>query len=394
MFTIDRDKFHHAEWELIGRVISQQSKKEDNSQTKVTFRSGWFKDEEWYKRDVWNKAQRILQVGTWTEEAIGTLDLTGRVIRCMDIPMDSGKKQNLLDWRETADDGGNSLKRKITADKELSDIVLYQIFTSSDDDDMRHAFQDAVNLWGARYPLISFLFFLKDINHFAVVRPKAMKEKFEELGISSDCLKVCSWENYQEFMEILKELQNLLKRDVDPAAELIDAHSFLWAAWLLKETEIDPLSRQFEQIERDLSRQEIFGDVRKAVVKARVNQSVFRARLLERGKKCALCGIDHPALLTASHICPWSESNKSEKVDADNGLLLCPDHDRLFDGGWITFSDDGKIMISRQLSASNRLLTNIREDMRIKLPEGSKKYMKYHREKIFKDRTPDGGTSS
>ena len=98
-------------------------------------------------------------------------------------------------------------------------------------------------------------------------------------------------------------------------------------------------------------------------------------------------------MLIASHIRPWSESKKSEKVDADNGLLLCPDHDRLFDGGWITFSDDGKIMISRQLSASNRLLTNIREDMRIKLPEGSKKYMKYHREKIFKDRTPDGGTS-
>ena len=162
----------------------------------------------------------------------------------------------------------------------------------------------------------------------------------------------------------------------------------------MKKTEVDPLSRQFERIEQELSRQEIFGDVRKAVIKARVNQRVFRDRLLERSMKCALCGIDHPALLTASHIYPWSESNKSEKVDADNGLLLCPDHDRLFDGGWITFSDDGKIMISKQLSATNRLLTNIREDLRIELHEGSKKYMKYHREKIFKDRTPDGGTSS
>ena len=391
MFTIDRDKFHHAEWELIGRVISEQSKKKDSSQTKVTFTSGWFQDEEGYKRGVWKEAQRILQVGTWTEETIQSLDLTGRIIRCMDVPMDSGKKQNLLDWRETADDGGNSLKRKITADKELSDIVIYQIFCG---DDERHAFHDAVNLWGARYPFISFLFFLKDIDSFAVVRPVAMKEKFEELGISSDCLKACSWENYQEFLEILKELQSMLIKDVDPAAELIDAHSFLWASWLLEKTGIDPLSCQFERIERELSRQEIFGDVRKAVIKARVNQSVFRDRLLERSMKCALCGIDHPALLTASHIYPWSESNKSEKVDADNGLLLCPDHDRLFDGGWITFSDDGRIMISKQLSANNRLFTNVREDMCIELPEGSKKYMKYHREHIFKDRTPDRSASS
>ena len=90
---------------------------------------------------------------------------------------------------------------------------------------------------------------------------------------------------------------------------------------------------------------------------------------------------------------PWSESNKSEKVDADNGLLLCPNHDQLFDGDWITFSDDGKIMISKQLSTSNQVLTNIRGDICIKLPEGSKKYMKYHREHIFKDRTPDGSAS-
>ena len=299
MFTIDKDKFHHAVWELIGRVISEQSKNGTNDPTKVTFNSGWFKDEEWYKRDVWDEAQGILQVDTWSEETIKTLDLTGRIIRCMDVPMESGKKQNLLDWRETDDNGGNSLKKRITADKELSDIAIYQIFRG---DDESHAFQDAVKIWGAKYPFITFLFFLKDINHFAVVRPVAMKKRFERLGILSDCLNVCSWKNYQEFLEILKELKRLLKEEIDPATELIDAHSFLWATWLLEKTEIDPLSDQFEQIERDLSCKEIVGDVRKAVVKVRVNQSVFRDCLLEQGKKCAICGVDHPALLTASHI--------------------------------------------------------------------------------------------
>lgn len=121
MFTIDKDKFHHAEWGLIGRVISEQSR---DYLTKVTFNRGWFKDEEWYKRDVWDEAQGILQVDTWSEETIKTLDLTGRIIMCMDVPMESGRTQNLLDWRETDDNGGHSLKRRISANKELSDMRI------------------------------------------------------------------------------------------------------------------------------------------------------------------------------------------------------------------------------------------------------------------------------
>ena len=47
--------------------------------------------------------------------------------------------------------------------------------------------------------------------------------------------------------------------------------------------------------------------------------------------KCCLCGVDDDALLVASHIKPWAKSDEHEKLDLDNGLLLCPNHDKLFD---------------------------------------------------------------
>ena len=385
MYKINFDKFSHTQWELMGRVqTAQQTSGEYATPTKVTFNSGWFREQEWYKREVWEKAQGILQHDTWREEHIHTYDLIGRIAQCMDIPMGTGKKQNLLDWRETADEGENSLKGLLSQNRELSEILIYQIFCG---DNEELAFRDAMEAWGARFPFLSFLFYLKDIRRFVPVRPDRMKKGFQKLGIESDCLRTCSWENYQEFLMILQEIQSILKASVDPETELIDAHSFLWATWFLDEAKVkaDPLSLEIEKIEETIP-DEVVGGVRDAVVKVRVNQSVFRDRLLQRYNRCCLCGVSAPELLVASHIRPWSVSNKSEKIDVDNGLLLCPNHDQLFDGGWITFAEDGKIMISKQLSKNDRVFTNVQDRLYVDLTEGNKEYMAYHRENIFRDR--------
>ena len=63
---------------------------------------------------------------------------------------------------------------------------------------------------------------------------------------------------------------------------------------------------------------------------------------------------------------------------------MCPLHDSLFDKGFISFSDDGKIIISNVLSEKDILSLNLSEDLRINLKEEQKKYMKYHRENILK----------
>ena len=62
---------------------------------------------------------------------------------------------------------------------------------------------------------------------------------------------------------------------------------------------------------------------------------------------------------------------------------MCPNHDRLFDKGWISFDEEGKIEISDQLTKENQIFTNVSTDMRIDLTDGNKKYLKYHRENVF-----------
>ena len=80
---------------------------------------------------------------------------------------------------------------------------------------------------------------------------------------------------------------------------------------------------------------------------------------------------------------PW---NFWESVYIDNGFLLCPNHDQLFDQGWISFDDTGKILISEGLSQADRCFTNVSENMKIHFPltAGNRVYLKYHRENIFK----------
>jgi hypothetical protein len=81
---------------------------------------------------------------------------------------------------------------------------------------------------------------------------------------------------------------------------------------------------------------------RKEMRKARVGQGRFRQVLLELwGSRCAVTGVEMPSLLTASHIKPWRSASNAERLDPHNGLLVLPQYDRLFDRGFISFSDDG-----------------------------------------------------
>ena len=124
--------------------------------------------------------------------------------------------------------------------------------------------------------------------------------------------------------------------------------------------------------------QSLPGAEREAIIKVRVNQSQFRKDLLKKYDHCALCGVANKGLLIASHIKPWAVSNGEEKTDVDNGLLLCPNHDSLFDKGLISFDKHGDIVISEILSPADRLFMNINENMHIDLIGRMCSYMAYH----------------
>ena len=149
---------------------------------------------------------------------------------------------------------------------------------------------------------------------------------------------------------------------------------------------INEVIEEVQKIEEEITSLNIDGKSKKAIVNVRINQGKFRDLLLKRyNNKCCLCGVKNQTLLTASHIKPWADSEPKEKSDVDNGFLMCPNHDKLFDKGYITFDDDGKIIISDRLTENNRVFLNVDSKMHIEitLTEGNKKYLKFHRENIF-----------
>lgn len=91
------------------------------------------------------------------------------------------------------------------------------------------------------------------------------------------------------------------------------------------------------------------GETRQVVTEQRIKQNFFRRAVLSSyGGQCCMSGIKEPRLLVASHIVPWSKDKKN-RLNPSNGICLSAIHDRAFDKGLITLSDDFKIMVSDEI---------------------------------------------
>ena len=88
---------------------------------------------------------------------------------------------------------------------------------------------------------------------------------------------------------------------------------------------------------------------KKQLVKARRGQGIFRNNVQLVEEHCRLTGVDIPHFLIASHIKPWKDAIDAEKIDGENGLLLSPHVDHLFDKGFMSFTDSGRLIISKAL---------------------------------------------
>ena len=66
-------------------------------------------------------------------------------------------------------------------------------------------------------------------------------------------------------------------------------------------------------------------------------------------------------------------------------MLLCPNHDKLFDKGFISFDQSGKIMISEELSEEDAASMGINKDMKLSVTIGQSFFLNYHRAIVFKN---------
>lgn len=120
-----------------------------------------------------------------------------------------------------------------------------------------------------------------------------------------------------------------------------------------------------------------------AIIKSRIGHGQLKKQLVEKERCCKICGLSDERFLIASHIKPWSKSNNQERLDLNNVLLLCPHHDSAFDQGYITFDEDGMLIVSNQLSFETKALLNLAVEKKVKFTQKQHHYISWHRNNIF-----------
>ena len=131
------------------------------------------------------------------------------------------------------------------------------------------------------------------------------------------------------------------------------------------------------------------GETKERTVKTRVNQQFFRKMILSTyNYRCCITGLPIEELLIASHIVPWSKDKKN-RLNPSNGLCLNALHDKAFDRGLISFSDNYEMLISKKIKDAGPEDTEFfvrHKNSKICLPKRflpDKEFIAYHRKNIF-----------
>ncbi len=133
-----------------------------------------------------------------------------------------------------------------------------------------------------------------------------------------------------------------------------------------------------------LQRSDLPPTLKRDLLNARRGQGAFRANLEKIESACRLTGLLDRRHLRAVHIKPWRSSSDSEKLDGCNGLLLSPHLEHLFSRGYISFSDSGELLVSRDLNPA------VLDKWGLRLPRyvdafrpEQCRYLEYHRREVF-----------
>lgn len=224
MYRINEKQFLHYQNQFCDLARAEQVKEDGTDE--LSFSKGFLYDQEGYKYKIPCEAQKVLEAESWVREDVGTGKITSKVKAVFNPSL-----QNIVDWREV------SYAEEIM-DKNLkrADIVLFNLFCDGEEED---SFNEAIKLFGNRYPLITYLFYIKNPKKYVPVKPVPFRERLDLLGFSTDSLNLCTWKNYSEFLEILGWVQKAITPLFDKVT-LIDAHSFVWMMWMLVKPQGSP----------------------------------------------------------------------------------------------------------------------------------------------------------
>jgi predicted restriction endonuclease len=122
---------------------------------------------------------------------------------------------------------------------------------------------------------------------------------------------------------------------------------------------------------------------RKGLVTSRVGQGWYRQAVRQKFKdQCAVTDASNSQILIASHIVPWRDATDEERLDENNGILLSPNYDALFDRHLISFEDDGSLIVSNKITETDLDALGIGNSHKCKVHEGMLPYLKRHRKAL------------
>jgi hypothetical protein len=208
-------------------------KKYDRDHPFTNFSEGLVAAFEEYKPRLRDYARSLLALDDWTEAGIGTGGILERVIASVEI-QDSRKNltNNLVFWQNRYGHATREHRALLEArnDKNAQYAIektLFELYRTDNDEAI--IFDRLSELLDRKYPLLAYLFFLKDINRFCPIQPTGYDRAFRELGVNLTTLRNCSSENYFSYNEVLREVRSALENVAGlKNVRLIDAHSFCW----------------------------------------------------------------------------------------------------------------------------------------------------------------------
>ncbi|OMF90429.1 HNH endonuclease [Paenibacillus sp. FSL R7-0337] len=154
-------------------------------------------------------------------------------------------------------------------------------------------------------------------------------------------------------------------------------NTYPYSNWRLQQDTV----KEMEDLAKEVNSMPLSSTEKEQLIKVRIGQGKFKRDLLKLSDKCRLCSIADERFLIGSHIKPWSKCDLSdERIDPYNGFLLCPNHDSLFDKGFISFQDSGKIMISPSLDTTTKRFLNVYDTDVIPVDDRNLPYLQWHRQ--------------
>lgn len=337
-------------------------------------RNPYIENHEGYKYEIYRAGRDVLAFQDWKRSGIGSGKIADAVMRAIEIP-----GSNLVPWQGRFGKEARPHQPLFEAKNQQDQLsrieqCLFKLYRDEQDES---SFAELIGIFGKTYPLLAYFFFLKDRSRYLPIAPTSFDRAFEHLGADFKTSRRCSWENYSIYVALIGELKTMLAESLAVEVTLLDAHSFAWMLVGHMERE-----NKLADVQEYLS---LSSSEREAVVKARIGQGRFRESLIEYWSTCAVTGCIEVPLLRASHIKPWAEASLAERLSFYNGLLLSPAIDACFDSGYISFDDEGKILISERLGLADASALGIHADMFLRRIEPEhKKYLAFHREHVFK----------